>query len=123
MRKFFENKLAFVAIAFLFTLALAWNIAHGAETILGTHLLMAPAPGGAHVTHGPLPPCTDCVPTAVKHGPLPPCTDCVRTAVKHGPLPPCTDCVRTAVKHGPLPPCTDCVRTAVKHGPLPPCTD
>src|SRR5438046_3174516 len=113
MRKFFENKLAFVAIAFLFTLALAWNIAHGAETLLGTHLLIAPASDGAHITHGPPPPCTDCVRTPVQHGPPPPCTDCVRTAVKHGPPPPCTDCVNVRIAHGPPPPCTDCVVTRI----------
>src|ERR1043165_8662094 len=99
MRRFFENKIVFAAIAFLFTLALTWNIAHGSDALPGSHLLQAPAAGNVAVVHGPPPPCQDCIRTAVKHGPPPPCQDCVVAAVKHGPPPPCQDCVATSVKH------------------------
>jgi hypothetical protein len=80
MRRFFDNKLAFFAVAVLFAFALTWNFAHGADTLLGTHLLMAPTWMGGHIAHGPQPPCTDCV-VAVAHGPQPPCTDCVVTRI------------------------------------------
>src|SRR5437588_242311 len=93
MKTFFENKLAFVAISFLFTSALTWNVDHGSQAPLGSHLPSAPAV--VEIAHGPsMPPtCDGCV--RVAHGPsMPPtCDGCIRVA--HGPsMPPtCDGCV------------------------------
>ena len=152
MKRFFDSKLAFFAIACLFTLGLSWNVLHGADVLPATHSLM----GGDGAQIGSPQPCDEgtCdVATAVKHGPQncpPPYTDCVEPSqqvsatVKHGPQncpPPYTDCVEPSqqvsatAKHGPQncpPPYTDCVEPSqrvsatVKHGPQncpPPYTD
>jgi len=115
MKRFFDNKLAFVAVVFLFTLALTWNVAHGAQALLGTHLMLTRVWDGVRIAHGP-PACEGCViAVSEKHGP-PVCEGCVASvSVKHGP-PVCEGCVVGAVKHGP-PVCEGCVVSADKHGP------
>src|ERR1035441_5059039 len=53
MRNFFSNKLAYVAILSLFTLACAWNMTHGTPTFSG-HFPLA---NRTLTSHGPsLPP-------------------------------------------------------------------
>jgi len=104
MKRFFDSKLAFFAIACFFTLGLSWNVLHGADVLPATHSLM----GGDGAQIGSPQPCDEgtCdVATAVKHGPQncpPPYTDCVEPSqqvsatAKHGPQncpPPYTDCM------------------------------
>jgi hypothetical protein len=114
MRNLVDSKPAFLAVALLFTAALTWNAAHGAEALLGTHLMPTPTWDGVRIAHGP-PVCDGCVLTvSEKHGP-PVCDGCVVSAEKHGP-PVCDGCVASAAKHGP-PVCDGCVVSAEKHGP------
>ena len=42
MRKFFASKTAFIAVFFLFTSAIAWNLVHGARATAGGHFLVVP---------------------------------------------------------------------------------
>jgi hypothetical protein len=119
MRQFFGNKLTFVAIAFLFTLALAWNLSHGSDalglcvsatpTVLSAHGPVPPDPstGGVRVAHGPVPPdpSTGSVLLAVAHGPVPPDPPIAGVRVAHGPVPPDPPGgVGVRVAHGPVPP-------------------
>ena len=95
MRRFFDNKFAFIAVLSLFIFALAWNTAHGTGAIDIGHTLMAP--DGVLIGHCPtLPPTNAAV--RIAHGPTlpPPPDDGVRIA--HGPTlpPPPDDGVRIA---------------------------
>jgi hypothetical protein len=54
MKNFFESKFAFAAISCLFTAALAWNMAHGNEAMVGQHA--SPAPAMQRTAHLPPPP-------------------------------------------------------------------
>jgi hypothetical protein len=137
MRKFFDNKVAFLAIAFLFAAALAWNLSHGAGMPLGTHLMPPQCTNcdgdNVLITHGPPPPidCTGCTDTdrsnaLIAHGPPPPidCTGCTDTdrstvIIAHGPPPvACTGCTidgsNAVIAHGPPPPidCNGCTVAA-----------
>ena len=52
MRKFFENKAAFLAVLSTFTFAITWNIVHGTAPMEAGHLSLAPA--AVLVAHGPI---------------------------------------------------------------------
>ena len=83
MRKFFENKLAFVAVLCTFTFAITWNVIHGSQPIeWGRPFVMSEAVLTAHGPTFPPDP-SDGVLTA--HGPTfpPDPSDGVLTA--HGP--------------------------------------
>ena len=45
MRRFFENKIAFVTVVMLFALAFGWNLYHGAEAPWSNPLLVDPSSG------------------------------------------------------------------------------
>ena len=51
MRSFFENKFAFIAVLCIFTVAMTWNILHGAGAVESGHLFVAP--DDIRVAHGP----------------------------------------------------------------------
>jgi hypothetical protein len=100
MKKFFENKFAFVVVSFLFASALTWNLTHGGETVPSGHLLSKPAQ--TLLTHGPsMPP--DPWDLRIAHGPsMPP--DPWDLRIAHGPsMPP--DPWDLCIAHGPsMPP-------------------
>src|SRR5258707_13739953 len=55
MPRFFDNKIAFGAIIFVFTIAFAWCVIHGTGMPLPGHLMLDP--DSMNVAHGPtLPP-------------------------------------------------------------------
>ena len=110
MKKFFENKLTFVAIASLFTSALAWNLAHGSDVLPDSHVLPTPA---VEVAHGPVMPPPDSTTGGVRvaHGPvmLPPDSTTGGVRVAHGPVMPPPDSTTGGVRvaHGPVMPPPD----------------
>ena len=54
MRRFFASKYAFLLVLALFASAFSWNLAHGAGTVFGGHILL---PDMLLTAHGPtLPP-------------------------------------------------------------------
>jgi len=90
MKKFFANRIVFVAILFLFASAMTWNLAQGGAAFPGTHLF---APRAAvQVAHGPIPP-PDNPPSGgllLAHGPIPPPDNPPSGGLllAHGPIPP-----------------------------------
>ena len=51
MRQFFENKLTFLAVSSLFTLAFCWNLGHQRTDMMNGHGLLVPE-GAINVAHG-----------------------------------------------------------------------
>src|SRR5215471_15416840 len=51
MRQFFENKLAFLAVSSLFTVAFCWNLGHERTGIITGHGLLVPE-GLVNIAHG-----------------------------------------------------------------------
>ncbi len=82
MRRFFENKLTFVAVVLLFALAFAWNFFHGAVT--------PPSPGTLSIT-------PDLVTESIGPTMPPPPWEEVRVAIGPTMPPPPWEEVRVAI--------------------------
>ena len=67
MRKFFDGKLAFIAVLFLFTCAFTWNMVHGPSAISSGQIPMAP--GAVLSAHGPTFPPDPWDGVRIAHGP------------------------------------------------------
>jgi len=103
MSRFFENRIAFIAVVIIFAAGWAWSSGQGGAIPAG-HMLLEPA---LTVAHGPtMPPDPWDGNLAMKHGPtMPPDPWDGNLAVKHGPtMPPDPWDGNLAVKHGPTMP-------------------
>lgn len=74
MKRFFDNKIAFAAILFLFTCALTWNMVHGRQFFSSSHLQALPGiVNGQALMH-------DGKAVRIAHGPtMPPDGGAIRT--------------------------------------------
>src|SRR6516165_5865119 len=100
MRKFFSRRSGSLVVLPIFTLALAWNLVHGAGLPASSHQLLRVVEGQANqIATGPTlpPPCTDgcCITTPAPF----PSANQGATHTATGPTlpPPCTDggCITT----------------------------
>src|SRR5436309_9144742 len=83
MRKFFENKTAFVAIFCTFTFAITWNILHGSQPIESGRSFVASE--AALIAHGPTFPPDPWDGVRIAHGPTFPPDPWDGVRIAHGP--------------------------------------
>jgi len=103
MQRFFENKLAFVAIFLLFTLAVAFNIAQGNVSPVAANQWTTSS--AASLPHGPNMPPDPWDWNKVQHGPNMPPDPWDWHAATHGPNMPPDPWDWNKVQHGPnMPP-------------------
>jgi len=103
MRKILDDKLAFIMVIFLFTLAFTLNAMHGAGTSVG-HTPLA-LPDVTLVAHGPTIPPDPWDGVSIAHGPTIPPDPWDGVRIAHGPTIPPDPWDGVRIAHGPtIPP-------------------
>jgi hypothetical protein len=100
MRRFFENKIAFAAVAMLFALAFGWNLSHGVTAPWPNPLLVDPSSGA----RGQVLPVAPPSPAKTASGPTMPPPPWEEVQVASGPTMPPPPWEEVRVASGPTMP-------------------
>jgi hypothetical protein len=118
MRRFFENRFAFLVTCTLFTSAFAWNMSHGLDGIPSRHHSQVDAT--ELIAHGPTMPPDPWDGVNVAHGPTMPPDPWDGVNVAHGPTMPPDPWDGVKIAHGPTMPPDPWDGVKVAHGPTMP---